>query len=100
MSDHDRRDNEIKRIQEENDRLERIPNDFALKLADNIAEQDPTMVRIMRKDWNASMGVPVNDARKIHHDHLMEAGFGDSRAAGIAANREKVLARSKEQRGA
>ena len=73
---------------------------FALKLADNIAEQDPTMVRIMRKDWNASMGVPVNDARKIHHDHLMEAGFGDSRAAGIAANREKVLARSKEQRGA
>jgi len=33
MTDHDRRDGDVKRIQAENDRLEQIPNDLALKLA-------------------------------------------------------------------
>lgn len=35
MSDpHDRREGEVKRIQAENDKLEKLPNDFALKLAE------------------------------------------------------------------
>ncbi len=34
MSDHDRRNSEVKRIQAENDKLELVPNDFALKLAE------------------------------------------------------------------
>jgi len=34
MSDNDHRSSEIKRIQDENDRLEKVPNDLALKLAE------------------------------------------------------------------
>lgn len=37
MSDHDRRDSEVKRIQAENDKLEQVPNDLALLLANNHA---------------------------------------------------------------
>jgi enoyl-CoA hydratase len=71
---------------------------FALELAGAIAEADPVMVSAMRDDWNASMGVPVEDARRIHAEHSKRGGFNQSRGADIAGRREAVLARSRTQR--
>lgn len=72
---------------------------FALQLAAAIAEQDKTMISAMRADWDESMGVPVAEGRKVHGRHARDGGWGQSKGADIAARRETVLARSKEQRG-
>jgi enoyl-CoA hydratase len=73
---------------------------FALGLAAAIAEQDRAMVSTMRRDWDATNGTTIEQARKIHLEHGREGGFHQgSSAAGIAARREAVLARSRTQRG-
>jgi enoyl-CoA hydratase len=73
---------------------------LALDLAAAIAEQDRAMVSTMRRDWDASNGTTIAQARKIHEEHGREGGFRErSSAAGIAARRESVLARSRTQRG-
>ncbi len=72
---------------------------FALELASAIAEQDRAMVATMRRDWDASYGTPLEEARKIHDDHAGEGGFREgSSAAGIADRRDAVLARARTQR--
>ncbi len=68
-----------------------------LGLAGAIAEQDRAMVAAMRRDWDASFGPPMEEARRIHLEHGRAFGGGAS-AAGIAARREAVLARSRQQR--
>jgi enoyl-CoA hydratase len=73
---------------------------FALQLAEAIADADPVMISAMRRDWNANMGKPVDDARRIHAEHAAEGGFTGVRGEDIAGRRETVLARSKVQRGA
>jgi enoyl-CoA hydratase len=73
---------------------------FALKLAEAIADADPHMVSTMRQDWDASMGAPVDQARRIHAEHAARDGFNTKRGADIAGRREAVLARSRDQRGA
>jgi enoyl-CoA hydratase len=72
---------------------------FALQLASAIADADPHMIATMRQDWNASMGTPVAEARRIHRDHAIQGGFTQSRGTDIAGRREAVLARSRDQRG-
>jgi len=72
---------------------------FALRLAGQIAEADPAMIRAMRADWNANVGPPVAEARRIHAEHARSGGFVHSRGADIAGRREAVLARSRDQRG-
>jgi enoyl-CoA hydratase len=73
---------------------------FALELAAAIAEQDRPMVATMRRDWDANYGTPLEQARLIHEEHGRKGGFRESSsAAGIAARREAVLARSRTQRG-
>jgi enoyl-CoA hydratase len=72
---------------------------FALGLAAAIADADPRMITAMRADWNANMGVPVEEARRIHAEHAVLGGFTQSRGADIAGRREAVLARSRVQRG-
>jgi enoyl-CoA hydratase len=73
---------------------------FALELASAIADADPAMVTAMRGDWDANMGTPLADARRIHADHARGGGFGRSRGEDIAARRERVLQRSRTQREA
>ena len=72
---------------------------FALELAASIAEADPAMISAMRADWNANVGPPVAEARRIHAEHARGGGFVHSRGADIAGRREAVLARSRDQRG-
>ncbi len=72
---------------------------FALQLAAQIAEADPRMISAMRADWNANVGPPVAEARRIHAQHAIGGGFTQSRGADIAGRREAVLARSRDQRG-
>jgi enoyl-CoA hydratase len=73
---------------------------FALSLSQAIADADPYMIRIMRRDWKASMGVPVDEARRIHAKHASDPAFTGRKGADIAGRREAVLARSRDQRGA
>jgi enoyl-CoA hydratase len=71
---------------------------FALGLARAIADADPAMIAAMRRDWDASMGVPVAEGRRVHRQHAIEGDFVHSRGADIAARRETVLHRSRAQR--
>src|SRR6202022_4367799 len=48
---------------------------LALSLAEAIAEQDRTMVATMRRDWDATNGVTIDEARRIHDDHARLGGF-------------------------
>jgi enoyl-CoA hydratase len=78
-----------------------VPHDdllpFTLGLARAIAEQDRLMVAMMRDDWDATTGVPIEDAQRIHAEH--QAGSASNRSgADIAGHRDAVLARSREQR--
>jgi enoyl-CoA hydratase len=70
---------------------------FALGLATAIAEQDRSMVAAMRRDWDATVGTRLDVARETHAEHGREFRTQSS-AAGIAARREAVLARSRTQR--
>lgn len=72
---------------------------FALQLAAQVAEADPRMISAMRADWNANVGAPVAEARRIHAEHAVRGDFTHSRGADIARRREAVLARSRDQRG-
>ncbi len=78
-----------------------VPHDelvpLALELAHAIAEQDREMVARMRRDWDASMGVPIEEARRIHLEHSRGGSLSTSQSD-IAQYREAVLARSREQR--
>ena len=80
-----------------------VPHDellaFTLRIAEAIAEQPRDMVTTLRADWDESMGVPVNEGRRVHHRHAIEGGFGRNTGAEIAGRREAVLARSRDQRG-
>jgi enoyl-CoA hydratase len=72
---------------------------FALKLAADIAEADKAMITAMRADWDASGGLPVADARRVHREHRDGGGFNSRTGADIAGRREAVLARARDQRG-
>jgi enoyl-CoA hydratase len=71
----------------------------AMRLAAAIAEADRDMVRAMREDWDATSGTPIRDARQLHVEFARLAGYaGQATAEGIAARRDAVLDRSREQR--
>jgi enoyl-CoA hydratase len=72
----------------------------AMRLAAAIAEADRGMVATMRADWDATSGIPVRDARRLHMENARDAGYaGQATADGIAARRDAVLDRSRAQRG-
>lgn len=70
---------------------------YTLELARAIAEQDREMVGRMRRDWDASMGVPIEEARRVHAEFQREGSRSTSQSD-IAQYREAVLERSREQR--
>jgi len=72
---------------------------FALGLAEAIADADPKMVSAMRRDWDANVGTPVAEGRRVHREHAIAGGFGRNTGSDIAGRRETVLARSRVQRG-
>jgi enoyl-CoA hydratase len=71
----------------------------AMGLAAAIAESDRDMVAAMREDWDATSGLPVREARRLHLVNASDAGYtGRATASGIAARRDAVLGRSRAQR--
>jgi hypothetical protein len=57
------------------------------------------MVATMREDWDATSGIPVRDAHRLHTEKARLAGYaGQATADGIAARRDAVLNRSRAQR--
>ncbi len=71
---------------------------LAMSLAQAIAEQDSDMVRAMREDWDATHGLPVVEAHRVHREHRTKTAFASQSKEHIAGRREAVLARSREQR--
>jgi enoyl-CoA hydratase len=72
---------------------------LALRLAADIADQDPRLVMAMRRDWQASGGLPVEEARRVHLEHAEVGGFRTNASAqGLSSHREAVLRRSTAQR--
>ena len=80
-----------------------VPHDelvaFAMARAQAIAQKDRGMVAAMRVDWDATGELPIADARRIHMEHAVRGGFTGKGGAEIAAHREAVLGRAREQRG-
>ena len=79
-----------------------VPHDdllpYARQLAHAIAEHDHAMVSTMRRDWDATASLPIDEARRVHRRLGVEAGFTGVAGSEIAARREAVLARSRVQR--
>jgi enoyl-CoA hydratase/carnithine racemase len=73
---------------------------FALELATAIAEQDPSMVNGMRRDWDETGGLPLAEAHARHIENSRAGGFSGATGDAIAARREAVIARAKTQPGA
>lgn len=71
---------------------------FAAALARAIAEQDRAMVRAVRHDWDATDRLPVAEAHRLHLEHARRGGFTAATGADIAARREDVVRRAREQR--
>lgn len=71
---------------------------FTMKLAHAIAEQDREMVAMMRRDWNATVGRPIDEALRMHYEYTKEVSSRGVVGSDIASHRESVLARSREQR--
>jgi enoyl-CoA hydratase len=73
---------------------------FALRKAHAIAEQPRHMVATMRKDWEATVGTPRREARRIHAEHAVAASASTMpTGASIASHREEVIARAKASLG-
>jgi enoyl-CoA hydratase len=79
-----------------------VPHDellpFTMSLARAIAEQDGRMVADVRRAWDATENVPLESAGRVHLEHAQRSASNRS-GADIAAHREAVLSRSREQRG-
>jgi enoyl-CoA hydratase len=79
-----------------------VPHDAlvprAIELAKAIAEQDKAMVSTLRQDWRATMGLPIDEALRLHYEYAANGGFTGASGADIAARREGVIARAREQR--
>jgi enoyl-CoA hydratase len=71
---------------------------FTMSLARAIAEQDRGMVADVRRAWNDTENLPLEAAQRTHLEHAARSASNRS-GADIAAHREAVLSRSREQRG-
>lgn len=71
---------------------------FTLSLARAIAEQDPAMVAAVRGAWDATENLPLEEAGRVHLERAAASATNRS-GADIAARRDAVLSRSREQRG-
>ncbi len=78
-----------------------VPHDslltFAVGLASAIAEQDPAMIATMRRDWDETGELPLQAARRRHHDIAIEQGFAGVSDDTLRENMQSVVARAHEQ---
>lgn len=70
----------------------------ALRLAGDIAEQNRAIISTMRRDYNATFALPVEEARRLHEEFRVAGGFTGSSADDLANNRQAVMERSKNLR--
>jgi enoyl-CoA hydratase len=69
----------------------------ALKLAADIAEQDPVMVATMRRDWDETGSMARLDAHRRHYEIATEAGFAGVGSQTLRDNMAAVVDRAKLQ---
>jgi enoyl-CoA hydratase len=69
----------------------------ALRLAADIAEQDPVMVATMRRDWDETGTMARRDAYRRHYEIAMEAGFAGVGSQTLSDNMAAVVDRAKLQ---
>jgi enoyl-CoA hydratase len=72
--------------------------DRATAVARSIADHDPEMVQALRADLVATVGLPIADGHRIHDEFALRRGLRGSRSNEIAARREAVLERARQQR--
>jgi enoyl-CoA hydratase len=69
----------------------------ALKLAADIAEQDPVMVATMRRDWDETGTMARQDAHRRHYEIATDAGFAGVGSQTLRDNMAAVVDRAKQQ---
>lgn len=69
----------------------------ALRLAGDIAEQDPALVALLRDDWRSSADGPLAEARRVHGEFRARADSVQT-GGGLAERRAAVIERSRRQR--
>ncbi len=69
----------------------------ALKLAADIAEQDPVMIATMRRDWDETGTMARLDAYRRHFEIATEAGFAGVGSQTLRDNMAAVVDRAKLQ---
>jgi enoyl-CoA hydratase len=69
----------------------------ALKLAADIAEQDPAMVATMRRDWDETGTMARLDAYRRHYEIATQAGFAGVGSQTLRDNMAAVVDRAKLQ---
>ncbi len=78
-----------------------VPHDellgFAVGLAAAIAEQDPSMVATMRRDWDETGALPIDEARQRHVQTAVEQGFATAASDTLRANMQSVVQRAHDQ---
>jgi enoyl-CoA hydratase len=78
-----------------------VPHDellaVAVGLAAAIAEQDPAMIATMRRDWDATGALPIEDARRRHRQTAINSGFAGVGRDTLRANMQAVVQRAHDQ---
>jgi enoyl-CoA hydratase len=69
----------------------------AMKLAADIAEQDPVMVATMRRDWDETGTMARHEAYRRHYEIAAEAGFAGVGSQTLRDNMAAVVDRAKLQ---
>ena len=78
-----------------------VPHDelltFTLALAGAIAEQDPAMIATMRRDWNETGALPIDEAHRRHQEIADRSGFSGVGSDTLRANMTAVVGRAHRQ---
>jgi enoyl-CoA hydratase len=78
-----------------------VPHDdllsVAIGIASAIAEQDPTMIAAMRRDWDDTGALPVHEAHRRHHETAVHSGFGAAATDTLRQNMQAVVQRAHDQ---
>ena len=78
-----------------------VPHDelltFTLALAGAIAEQDPAMIATMRRDWNETGALPIDEAHRRHQEIADRSRFSGVGSDTLRANMRAVVERAHRQ---
>jgi enoyl-CoA hydratase len=71
---------------------------LAMRLATSIAEQNPSMVATIRRDWDDTYNLPRTDALRAHYKTGATAGFNEAGRDTLQTNMAAVVERAHQQR--